>query len=76
MTAPRPLLPFDIPVSTCLACGKQAFPSRRIARRAARILYPGRRMRLHSCAGRWHHTSQGPWRTAAWKDYYSERTVA
>ena len=57
-----------LPVSTCGVCGKQGYRSRREARRAARVLHPGRRVRAYSCAGRWHFTSQAAATVAEWKD--------
>ena len=42
----------------CGFCGKKCYPSRRMARAVARILYPGRRMRAYSCGGEFHVTSQ------------------
>jgi hypothetical protein len=59
---------------TC-PCGKRAYTSRAVARRAARILYPGARMRAYACradAGRsgpwWHLTSQDARRVAWWRE--------
>jgi hypothetical protein len=46
---------WSISRTTC-ACGKWAYPSRRQARRAARVLHPGERLRAYAClrAGSWH----------------------
>lgn len=44
----------------CPACGKRAYDTRTIARRAARMLYPGYKMRVYQCHDTpwWHLTSQ------------------
>jgi hypothetical protein len=54
---------------TC-PCGKRAYTSRAVARRAARILYPGVRMRTYECRSGpwWHLTSQNARRVAWWRD--------
>jgi hypothetical protein len=38
----------------CPLCGKRRYRSRRAARRAARLLYPGDRLRAYRCCGYWH----------------------
>ena len=43
---------------TCASCGKKCYPSRRMARAVARVLYPGRRMRAYPCGEAFHVTSQ------------------
>lgn len=48
------------PHRTCRFCGKQAFPSRRIARKFARRIHPGKTMHAYMCPGNkaaWHLTS-------------------
>lgn len=45
-------------VGDCPDCGKKIFTSKRIARRAIRRLYPGRRFRFYTCGQWWHATSQ------------------
>jgi len=42
----------------CAACGKKCYPSRKMARAVARVLFPGRRMRAYECGGEFHVTSQ------------------
>jgi hypothetical protein len=56
-------------LSTC-PCGKRAYTSRAVARRAARVLYPGRKMRVYECpaAPWWHLTSQDAGRVAWWRE--------
>jgi hypothetical protein len=65
MTDDRPRQAF----LTC-PCGKRAYTSRAVARRAARIVYPGRKMRAYECraAPWWHLTSQDARRVAWWRD--------
>jgi hypothetical protein len=41
----------------CPQCGKNRYPSRAAARKAARILSPGRRLRVYQCGEYWHLTS-------------------
>lgn len=57
-----------IPVSRCPDCGKVSYPSRSGARRSARFLYPGRRMRTYRCGTMWHLTSQNARTVTAWRD--------
>lgn len=45
-------------VGPCAGCGKRRYTSRVIARRAARSLYPGARMRAYQC-GQWWHIRPG-----------------
>ena len=42
----------------CGTCGKKCYPSRKLARAVARILYPGTRMRAYACGEEFHVTSQ------------------
>ena len=59
------------PLAACPGCGKQAFTSRKVARRAAPILYPGQRMRAYQCGetpGWWHLTSRPAAKAAYWRD--------
>jgi hypothetical protein len=42
----------------CADCGKKCYPSRKMARAVARILFPGQRMRAYECGGAFHVTSQ------------------
>lgn len=42
----------------CGTCGKKCYPSRKLARAVARILYPGTRMRAYGCGEEFHVTSQ------------------
>lgn len=41
------------PQYTC-SCGKQAYEKRRDAKRAARHLYPGQRMKVYRHDSKWH----------------------
>ena len=43
---------------TCASCGKKCYPTRKLARAVARVLYPGRRMRAYPCGEAFHVTSQ------------------
>ena len=69
--AARPVPPAAF-LETC-QCGKRTHTSKTQAKRAARVLYPGARMRLYRCGGGWHMTSQDAGTTArrrthvAWK---------
>jgi hypothetical protein len=61
-------------LATCPACGKQAYTSKASAKRAARIIYPGTRMRAYNCDRDrrwWHLTSQNAARTEQMRDYYA-----
>jgi hypothetical protein len=49
---------------SCGTCGKKRYPSRKLARAVARILYPGTRMRAYPCGGEFHLTSQDADRAA------------
>lgn len=71
VSAVNPL--FGIPSFRCPACGKVSYLSRRDARRSARVLYPGRRMRTYRHLGRWHLTSQDAQTTAARRDHRPRR---
>lgn len=48
------------PMATCPRCGKRAYTSKASAKRTAKWLYPGDRMRVYQCPGTpwWHLTSQ------------------
>ena len=48
----------------CGACGKKCYPSRKLARAVARILYPDRKMRAYGCGEMFHLTSQDADRAA------------
>ena len=50
----------------CPACGKRAYDTRTVAKRAAKALYPDRRMRAYRCRGApwWHITSDDAARAA------------
>lgn len=63
-----------VPAFACPACGKQSYLSRRAARRAARTLYPGRRLRTYPCTGRFHLTSWNARKTANFRDYLLRRS--
>jgi hypothetical protein len=41
----------------CPRCGKNRYPSRAAARKAARMVSPGRRLRVYQCGEYWHLTS-------------------
>jgi uncharacterized OB-fold protein len=41
----------------CAECGKSRYPSRAAARKAARMVSPGRRLRVYQCGDYWHLTS-------------------
>jgi len=41
----------------CPLCGKNRYPSRAAARKAARMVSPGRRPRVYQCGDHWHLTS-------------------
>lgn len=60
--------PSGICSSTCTHCGKVSYQSRSDARRAARIIHPGQRMRAYRRHGAWHLTSQSALTIAAWRD--------
>lgn len=61
--------PDHISLGTCPDCGKQCYKSREQARRAARVIFPGRQTREYPCGEWWHVTTQSAARTTAWKDY-------
>jgi hypothetical protein len=44
-------------VGQCAECGKNRYLSRAAARKAARMVSPGRRLRACQCTGYWHVTS-------------------
>ena len=58
----------QLPIATCPDCGKQAYTSKGSAKNAARVLYPGQRVRAYRCGEWWHLTSQDAARTAEMKD--------
>lgn len=41
-------------VGTCRGCGKRRYPTRRDARRAARLAHPGEHLRAYPCGMFWH----------------------
>ena len=41
----------------CAECGKSRYPTRALARKAARMVSPGRRLRIYPCGDYWHMTS-------------------
>lgn len=41
-------------VGRCRRCGKRRYPTRRDARRAARLAHPGEHLRAYRCGGYWH----------------------
>lgn len=41
-------------VGVCPTCGKRRYPTRRDARRAARLAHPGEHMRAYPCGSFWH----------------------
>jgi hypothetical protein len=54
----------------CAACQKVAYTSSRNARKAARILFQGRRMRIYACKpGFWHLTSYTTLKTTAYREF-------
>jgi ribosomal protein L37E len=68
---PDPRVTSQLPASTCAACGKQSYSSKKNVKAAAARLYPGDRMRVYECepaSGRWHMTSQPADVTAAHRD--------
>jgi hypothetical protein len=44
-------------LATCPDCGKRGYISKRAAKQAAGVLYPGTRMRVYRCGDMWHMTS-------------------
>lgn len=74
MSAVNPLS--GIPSFRCPACGKVSYLSRADARRSARVLYPGRRMRAYRHLGRWHLTSQDAQTVTARRDRRMRRQEA
>jgi hypothetical protein len=64
-------------VGTCPdgECGKQAYPSRIAAKRAAVRLYPGQRIRVYKHCEWWHLTSQSAEQTAWWRDHLTSQSV-
>jgi hypothetical protein len=44
--------------SDCPCCGKCCYGSRKTAKKAARLLYPGTHMIRYRCRGYWHLTSE------------------
>jgi hypothetical protein len=69
--APPPRHVCDVAPMTACACGKVRYPTRRHARRAARMV-SGRtgRMRAYRCdGGFWHLTSQTGARLTSWRAY-------
>lgn len=53
---------------TCACCGKRGYLTKADARRTARLLYPGQRLRPYRCGEWWHVTSQSAGRVAMWRD--------
>lgn len=49
-------------VGRCRRCGKRCYPTRREARRAARLAHPGEHMRAYRCGGYWHLGHPNPHR--------------
>jgi len=41
----------------CVECGNVRYPSRAAGRKAARMVSPGRRLRVYQCGDYWHLTS-------------------
>lgn len=41
-------------VGVCPTCGKRRYPSRRDARKAARLAHPGDHLRAYLCGAFWH----------------------
>ena len=58
----------QLPIATCAECGKRAYTSKTSAKNAARVLYPGERMRVYKCGQWWHLTSQDAARAAEFRD--------
>ena len=50
--------------ATCPVCGKRGYNSKQEAKGAAKLLYPGSRMRVYECGTLWHMTSQDAETTA------------
>jgi hypothetical protein len=66
--------PQSASLATCQSCGKQAYTAKDAAKRAARAIYPGVKMRVYKCDGDprwWHLTSQGAARTEQMREYYA-----
>jgi hypothetical protein len=64
------------PFVTC-ACGKKGYTSKHRAKRAAAIVYAGRRMRAYRCQTDprwWHLTSQSTEITTRMRDHYAKTT--
>lgn len=59
----------DYAIGTCPLCGKQCYASKGSAKRAAKILYPGRKMRPHKCGDYWHFTSMSARRVTVLRDW-------
>jgi hypothetical protein len=48
----------------CLACGKDCYTTKKLAKQSARRLFPGVTMREYQCGSYWHITSQDAQRAA------------
>ena len=44
----------DIPVGTCLTCGKKCYLTRKAARRDARRILPAEHLNAYQCGRYWH----------------------
>jgi hypothetical protein len=75
----RPPKPGTVPpaerkaASTCPACGKDCYTSKKLAKQSARRLFPGATMRVYLCLGSpyYHLTSQGAKKTAIMRAWAS-----
>lgn len=56
-------------LGTCPVCGKKRYSSRQAAKRDARRLFPGDRMRVYQCGTSWHITSQTTQQVTEWRAY-------
>jgi hypothetical protein len=45
-----------VAVGSCPACGKHSYSTRAAAKRAARAIHPGERLRAYRCGTYWHLT--------------------
>jgi hypothetical protein len=63
-------------VATCQACGKRSYASRKAAKSAARLLFPGKDMHLYQCPASeeyWHITSIPLPEVIQWRKYNEKR---
>ncbi|MEV7422829.1 hypothetical protein [Streptomyces sp. NPDC091212] len=50
----RDIGPRNLDFGLCSACGRRSYQTRKIARRAARTIYPGQHLCTYRCGDAWH----------------------